>query len=290
MAVSDAISDEVLDRRVGRRVLLLALCFFPVVAAINAATLITDAARVGYALDARLPWILEFTSIVVIIALTPMIALVERRFPVTASGWRKAALAHASGSVAFSALHIGGMAALRTVVVPAVTGRRYAFLQSPLTDAIYEYRKDIIVYAVIVLLLTLVRAELETKRDSAAARSEARETGRLTLKSGGRTIYLDAGAVLSAHAAGNYVEIRASGRTHLPRISLAGLREQLAAAGVDVVQVHRSSLVNRAAIVELVPGGDGDFVVVLSDGSTVKGSRRYRSQLAGEAPAMAPQR
>ena len=52
-------------------------------------------------------------------------------------------------------------------------------------------------------------------------------------------------------------------------------------AGVDAVRTHRSFLVNRAAITETVPTGEGDVRILLSDGSEVPGSRRYREGLVG---------
>ncbi len=128
-------------------------------------------------------------------------------------------------------------------------------------------------------MLTLLRGIEEHRREAAAARLDARETGRLTLKSGGRTILLDAKSVEWAQAAANYVEIRAGGRTHLARTSLSALEEQMAAAGIDAVRIHRSFLVNRARVTEIAPSPDGDFRVRTADGSELRGSRRYRANL-----------
>src|SRR5687768_5892046 len=52
-----------LDRRILLRAWAIAAVFFPVVALVNALSLLTDAERVGAGLDPRVPWILEFTSI-----------------------------------------------------------------------------------------------------------------------------------------------------------------------------------------------------------------------------------
>ena len=272
-----ALDEREIEGRILRRAMAIAIAYFAVVVAVNASSLIADSARAGIAVDPRVPWLLEVTSVAVIVALIPLVALVERRFPFDAQGWPRAIVAHVAGSLAFSALHVAGMVVLREVAFATVLGRNYDFFDDPVSDFFYEYRKDVLAYSMTVLVLTLLRGVEEGRREAQAARQDARETGRLTLKSGGRTIFIDAGEFEWASAAANYVEIRAKGRTHLARTSLSGLEEQLRMAGVDAVRIHRSRLVNRASVRETMPSGDGDFVVRTADGSELRGSRRYRS-------------
>lgn len=279
MTATEAMSDEELEQRVGRRVFLVCLPSFPIIAAINAASWWTDAVRMGLTVDPLQPWLYEFTSIVAILALVPLVILLERRFSLTPGKLVRTLAVLAAGSVAFSLLHVAGMVLLRTLLAPLVLGGSYWFFDDPLTDLIYEFRKDVFPYAGIIAIATLSRSVEESRREAAAARAEARETGRLTLKSGGRSFFIDAGATEWARAAGNYAEIRAGGRTWLPRVTLTALEQQLREAGVDMVRVHRSHIVNRAMVTEIVPAGDGDFRVRLRDGSEVRGSRRYRDQL-----------
>jgi len=217
----------------------------------------------------------------VLLALVPLVALLERRFPFTPETWRTAILWHLLGSIVFSACHILGMAALRGLAWAVIYGAPYTYFSDFWSDAVYEYRKDVLPYALIVLMLSLTRALEESRREAAAARAEARVSGRLTLKTGGRTLFLDARSLDWANAAGNYVEIRANGATHLARIGLTALEQQLGAAGVDVARVHRSRLVNRAKVREVAPVGDGDFRITMTDGSELRGSRRFRDALAG---------
>lgn len=282
--MSEAPLDErAIDRRILLRATLIAAAFFIVVAFVNASSLLTDAARAGVSLDPLVPWLLEATSILVIVALVPLVALYERRFPIDPENWRWSIAAHIVGSLFFSALHVAGMIVLRQISFRLVLGQPYVFFDEPVSDLLYEYRKDVLAYAMTVLVLTLMRGIEEHRREATVARQDARDTGRLTLKSGGRTIFLDARNVEWAQAAANYSEIRAGGRTHLARISLAALEEQLSAAGVDVVRIHRSYLVNRAKVTEITPSRDGDFRVRTADGSELRGSRRYRSNLEPES-------
>lgn len=274
-----AISEAEIDRRVLVRVTLIGAAFLIAVGFVNASSLVADAARAGHALDPRVPWLLEYSSILMMIALTPLVALYERRYPLDPEDWPRMVAAHLLGSVVFSALHVAGMIALRHIAYGAVLGKTYRFFDNPFADLVYEYRKDMVPYALIVLILSLVRGIEEHRREAAVARAEARETGRLTLKSGGRVILLDAKAMEWARAAGNYVEIRANGVTHLARISLTALERQLAEARVDAARVHRSWIVNRAKVSEIAPSGDGDFRIRTADGSELRGSRRYRHLL-----------
>lgn len=279
MPAAAATGVDDLERRAARRVILTCAFFFPLVAAINAFSILTEASRTGKAIDPKLPWVLEFTSMLAIALPVLLLIRLERRFPLLSGSPVRSLLALAAGSVAFSLLHVGGMAAIRAVAVPPITGEAYHLLADPLRDFLYEYRKDVFPYAVIVGLLTLSRGMEESRREAARARAGARATGRLTLKSGGRTIFVDARSTEWARAAGNYVELRAAGQLHLPRITLSALERQLQEAGVDIVRVHRSHIVNRSAIREVLPTGEGDLRIRLNDGFEIKGSRRYRSRM-----------
>ena len=274
-------SEDEIDRRVGRRTLLIAAVFFPIVGLINAASLLTDADRHGLGIDPREPWILEATSVAVLVALVPLVVQLERRVPLQAESWLRSLAIYAAGSIVFSALHVAGMVLLRKLAFATLLGEAYSFFDEPLRDLVYEYRKDLLPYAAVVLVLSLLRSLEEHRREAAVARADARTTGKLTLKTGGRTIFLDAHSFEWAEAAGNYVELRANGATHLVRIGLAALGAQLEEARIETVRIHRSHLVNLSKVAEVAPGRDGDFKVRMADGSELRGSRRFRHLLPG---------
>ena len=98
---------------------------------------------------------------------------------------------------------------------------------------------------------------------------------RLAIKGDGRVILVDVDAVDRLEAAGNYVEVHSGTRHHLVRETMAGLEGRLDPA--RFVRVSRSSIVNAGRVRELQPMFNGDFVVVLRDGTKVAGSRRYRA-------------
>ena len=100
---------------------------------------------------------------------------------------------------------------------------------------------------------------------------------RLAIKGDGRVILVDVDEVDRLEAAGNYVEVHSGARHHLLRETMASLEARLDPA--RFVRVSRSSIVNAERVRELQPMFNGDFVVVLRDGTKVAGSRRYRAVL-----------
>lgn len=74
-------------------------------------------------------------------------------------------------------------------------------------------------------------------------------------------------------AAGNYVELRAHGRTIVHRSSIGAT--ELALAGHGFVRIHRSTLVRRERIARVRPQD-----VILHDGTHLKVGNRYRAELA----------
>lgn len=273
------VEDSALEQRVSRRVFITAAIFLVAVGTINALTILTEAQRAGEALDVRVPFILEYSSITVMLALVPLLAGFERRVPFTYETWRSALLWHLLGTFVFTLLHVAGFIALRATAYWVILGRPYVPFHDPAGDLLYEYRKDLLPYTIVVLMLGVQRALEQSRREAVAARADARRSGRLTLRAGARTIFLDAASLEWASAAGNYVEIRANGATHLARISLSGLEQLLAEARVDVARVHRSHIVNRDKVREIAPARDGDFRIRMADGTELRGSRRYRNAL-----------
>jgi two-component system, LytTR family, response regulator len=101
---------------------------------------------------------------------------------------------------------------------------------------------------------------------------------RLAIRSPNRIVLVDTSDISRIAAAGNYVEIHAGAKTHLQRESLESLQERLDPE--RFVRISRSSVVNIEWVREVQPMFNGDFVVILRDGTQVSGSRRYREMLS----------
>jgi len=109
-------------------------------------------------------------------------------------------------------------------------------------------------------LLALVR-DLKTERPS--------RTDRLVIKSGGRIDWIE--------AAGNYVRLHVGNDGHLLRETMNSIEARL---NPDIFfRIHRSHIVNIERIKELQPWFNGEYVVILRNGSRLTLSRGYREKL-----------
>ena len=100
---------------------------------------------------------------------------------------------------------------------------------------------------------------------------------RLALRSDGRVRLLDIDDVEQIVAAGNHVEVRSGDKRHLLRETMASLEARLDPE--RFVRVSRAAIVSIGHVREVQSLFNGDFVVILKDGSQVNGSRRYRAAL-----------
>ncbi len=227
------------------------------------------------------PWLLEGTSPLVTIPLFFLVRWFERQAQIGASNWTRAIPIHMAGAALFCSLVIAWMAIFRAAVWPPLFGESYVlFGDAPVQVYFYEFRKLLPGYLGPLVLIYFIRQLEFTKLELEAARMEARTSRRLTLKCGGRTLFVAAADFQAAKAAGNYVEIRLAAGTRLARLTLAELERQLRDAGVDAVRVHRSWLVNKHSVAEITPTGEGDVTIRLTNGDTLPGSRRFRDNLA----------
>src|SRR5215469_16786773 len=111
--------------------------------------------RSGPPIAAWKPFVWELSSILVIVALIPLIVRVEQRFRLDARPRSRIVVAHAAAAIVFSALHTTGMVILRKVVY-ALAGDSYEF-GSVFVGGFYELQKDVITYLTILLVVFAVR-------------------------------------------------------------------------------------------------------------------------------------
>lgn len=240
----------------------------------------TEFARDGRMGPPFFAWVTEGSSRLVAALIVPAVLMLGLRAPLEPGRWRTSLPVHLLGFLAFTALHVTGMVLIREGVWAFAYGQSYDFFHdAPLREIVYEARKDLGTYIGYQIIFAVSLALQMRRLEAEVARAEARQTHRLTLKCGGRTLRIAADEFRAAQAAGNYVEIRLAGGEHLARSTLTELERQLGEAGIDAVRVHRSWLVNRDAIREIIPTGEGDVAITLDTGSQIPGSRRYRARL-----------
>jgi two-component system, LytTR family, response regulator len=100
---------------------------------------------------------------------------------------------------------------------------------------------------------------------------------RLVVKSGGRVFFLRTDEIDWIEAAGNYVRLHLAGESHLFRETMNALEARLDPQ--RFVRIHRSRIVNIERIQELQPWFNGEYAVILRNGTKLTLSRGYREKL-----------
>lgn len=261
---------------------------FIVAAAANSATSLMDIRRAGLDFASWEPVAWEWTSNAVALALVPAVVWFSRRVPLHLDTWRRALPLHLLGSVAWSALHVAGMVALRKAVY-ALQGGHYDFGDWP-REWFYEYLKDVRSYAGGVATITAYRwflrrlqgeASVLGEADDAPAPAAVERPERFLVRKLGKEFLIAANEVESLQAAGNYVNLHLRGRDYPLRSTMAAVELMLDPA--RFARVHRSWIVNLDHVAEIEPLETGDARIRLRDGRLVPCSRTYRDVLRPRA-------
>jgi two-component system, LytTR family, sensor kinase len=101
------------------------------------------------------PFVWELSSVLVILALIPVIVAVEGRFRLDARPRGRIVLVHTVSAIVFSTIHTTGMVVVRKIVY-ALAGESYATGQIGVRW-FYELQKDLITYLIILLGVFAVR-------------------------------------------------------------------------------------------------------------------------------------
>lgn len=100
---------------------------------------------------------------------------------------------------------------------------------------------------------------------------------RLVVKSGGRLFFLRIDEIDWVEAAGNYVKLHVGTDAHLMRETMTSIEQRLNPE--MFFRIHRSHIVNLERIKELQPWFNGEYVVMLQNGTRLTLSRGYRDKL-----------
>jgi two-component system LytT family response regulator len=134
--------------------------------------------------------------------------------------------------------------------------------------------------------LSRARERLEAMAAAGSERSHGALDGGEGSAPGGRLAICDAGNVTLVplaeidwvDAAGDYMCVHASGRTHILRSTMKELVQKLDAAMFR--QIHRSTVVNIERVREITRLKKGECLLHLDDATTLKVSRNYRTAIA----------
>jgi len=221
-------------------------------------------------------WLAELTSHFMVIIAALIVPYWLSKFPLSSENWVRRIPVYVLCFVIYALVHIIGMMLLRKGLFPILLGSVYdADLMSWQRWA-YELRKDFMSFALVLSAFLITRQMFQLRLEAEAAHEEARSSGRITLKSGGRMLFLNADEILYAKAAGNYIEVHTDGGMHLVRMTMSALEKLLAEAGQHL-RVHRSYMVQAGAISEMRPNGEGEAIVSVPNKVQIPVSRKFRS-------------
>ena len=266
------------------RIRLWQILFFAILVlafnAVDVFTTLANKANDGIYLSPWEPAVWEFSSGILIWLLIPAIAWFNKHALISARSWKWAVPVHLLATVPFSVIHVAGMVGLRKLAY-AAAGRQYEF-GAPLANWIYEYRKDIVTYWLILFVLyafRVYRQLLESRLVPDSQPMPAVNGGleRLVVKKLNREFIINTADIDHIEADGNYVVLYVQGSTYPLREPLAALEKKLDPR--RFARVHRGHIVNIDRIREIQPWDSGDYRILLKDGSFVNFSRRYRSRL-----------
>jgi hypothetical protein len=245
-----------------------------VVVAVNASSDLLEMQRAGLDFQWWEPVAWEVTSAVVVVAMAPVIGIAVRRWTPDRDDFLRPGLIHFGLTIPFALVHIAGIYLLRNAIY-WLGQAHYGFFDDGVALVVfYEWRKDVLTYAVIAATYWIFQY-IAARRQAATAPPV---DDRIEVRDGGAAVFLAPRDITHVEAAGNYVEFHTSAKTHLVRGTLASWEARLLARGF--VRVHRSRLVNKTQIAALKPTPSGDIEITLANGRTVLGSRRYRAVLA----------
>ncbi|MFK7954980.1 MAG: LytR/AlgR family response regulator transcription factor [Lysobacterales bacterium] len=238
-------------------------------------SVVEDYARRQLPLAAWEPFCWEFSSGLVLLILIPGVGWVLNQIPLDPRRWPAKLptdlAAHLAASVVFSLLHVLLMVTLRNIIY-AAAGMTYDFGVWG-SELIYEYRKDVVTYFTIAVLLSVYRHYRQEHSAAPPPMAPAHRSDRLMIKKRGREYLVKIEEIEWAQACGNYVTLHKEGELHPLRSTMAALEQRLPE---NFCRVHRSAIVNLDQIAEISPQGSGDHIITLQNGAKVPFSRRYR--------------
>jgi two-component system, LytTR family, response regulator len=111
----------------------------------------------------------------------------------------------------------------------------------------------------------------------ASIQAEKKYLARLSIKTGGRILFLSVDEIDWIEAADNYVLLHAGRDSHMLHTTMNSLEDRLDPGAF--LRIHRSTIVNLQRVKEMHPMFHGEYRVILKDGTELASGRSYRSKL-----------
>jgi hypothetical protein len=233
--------------------------------------------------------------------LTPPILFVTRRFPFNRHDWLWALAVHIPASVFFSVFALAIFAGVRMLF-----GEIYSFEKFQ-NLTVGEIHSCVLVYFGILGVNYAVNYLFRPVTDISGIRfserlsssngelngdieslPETRETKkpeprqsvfaeRFAVKQNGRILFINANDIDLITSEGNYVNLHTNGKSYLVRETMKAMEQKLDPSAF--LRIRRSAIIRVERIKELHPLFNGEFEIVLKNGTKISSSRRYRKNL-----------
>jgi len=105
----------------------------------------------------------------------------------------------------------------------------------------------------------------------------ARDAERLAIRIDGRHVLIPTDSIDWIEAVDDYVRIHIGKASHLVRGTLTSFQGRLPSA---FMRIHRSAIVNTTRIKEVFPNEQGDYRIILQDGTRLPSGRSYRASVS----------
>lgn len=253
-------------------------------ALVNSVSVVDDFQRNGVVIATWEPYVWEFSSNFVSIALIPLVLIFDRRFSLNSPSWFKHLGFHLVFSLFYSLSHVFSMVTIREWFYLALD-RHYSFGNGFAAEFFYEYRKDLMGYIGVLMIVysyRFISARLIGEASvitSGEDEPEPEHPERLLVKKLGKEFIVKVIDIDWIEAAGNYMNLHIGGRTYPLRETMGSLQKRL--DNKQFARVHRSFMVNMDRIDQIEPLESGDYKIHLKSGVQINFSRRYREALKG---------
>ncbi len=241
--------------------------------------------------------------------LTPLILTLASRFPFERKKWLHAFAVHLPAAAALSLFQLAAYTIIFQLIFANSSG---SFIERYQALVLQEFHAGVVIYFAI-LAINFARAFFFKPRDLENHRSRVLRSGesldgseypadeqtislphlnrerqepsakktayaaRMSVKENGRIVFVDVNDIDWINSEGNYIKLHTKNKRYLIRDTMNATEQKLDPHAF--VRIRRSTIVRVEQIGELHPTFNGEFDVLLKNGTKLSTSRRYRKNL-----------
>ena len=210
----------------------------------------------------------QITSGIAAFMMVWFVVIWVRQFPIVEGQLLRAALGHVVGSILFAFGHFALMIILRIALFPVLIGRGYTWWGDPVGNLVFEYQKDVKIYAGMVTCVAVYHFWRKQKTYDSESLPQ-----RLFVQTGRGSQLLEFNDIECLSAARNYVSVFTADREYVVRETLASLYKRLPED--RFVRSHRSHIVNLGRITEIRGPATGPRSIHLQCGKEIPIGRSF---------------